>query len=167
MQNKSRTGRNKMDVMPIGRLLLSMAIPLMLSLLVQSLYNIVDSIFVARISEKALTAASLAYPIQILMIALAVGTSVGVNALLSRLLGADQREAVGKAAATGLVLALLSSLLFILAGAFAAGPIARLMSPDADPRCAKPICASACCFAAVPFWRPWRSASFRPPAARR
>ena len=132
MQNKSRTGRNKMGVMPIGRLLLSMAIPLMLSLLVQSLYNIVDSIFVARISEKALTAASLAYPIQILMIALAVGTSVGVNALLSRLLGADQREAVGKAAATGLVLALLSSLLFILAGAFAAGPIARLMSPDAE-----------------------------------
>ena len=132
MQNNAQTGRNKMGVMPIGRLLLSMAIPLMLSLLVQSLYNIVDSIFVARISEKALTATSLAYPIQILMIALAVGTSVGINALLSRLLGAGQRDEVGKAAATGLVLALLSSLLFIVAGAVAAGSIARLMSRDAE-----------------------------------
>ena len=132
MQDKSQTGRNKMGIMPIDKLLLSMAIPLMLSLLVQSLYNIVDSIFVARISEEALTATSLAYPIQILMIALAVGTSVGINALLSRLLGAGQRDEVGKAAATGLVLSLQSSLLFILAGSLAAGPIARLMSQDSE-----------------------------------
>ena len=80
--------------MPIPRLVIGMAVPLMLSLLVQSLYNIVDSIFVARIGETALTATSLAYPVQILMIALAVGTSVGINALLSRLLGARQLDEV-------------------------------------------------------------------------
>ena len=121
-----------MGVMPIPRLLLSMAIPLMLSLLVQSLYNIVDSIYVSRISEKALTATSLAYPVQILMIALGVGTAVGINALLSRLLGQKRLDQVGKAAATGLVLAALSSCLFILVGLFFARPIAGAMTRDAE-----------------------------------
>ena len=124
--------QNKMGVMPVKQLLLTMAIPLMLSLLVQSLYNIVDSIFVARLSEKALTATSLAYPVQILMIALAVGTGVGINALISRLLGAKQRAQVGRAAATGLVLALLSALLFMVAGLLAAPRIAAAMSADAE-----------------------------------
>ena len=120
MQNQATTKQNKMGVMPIKKLLLTMAIPLMLSLVVQSLYNIVDSIFVARLSEKALTATSLAYPVQILMIALSVGTGVGINALISRLLGAGKREEVGKAAATGIVLALISSALFMVAGLIAA-----------------------------------------------
>lgn len=78
---------NKMGVMPVNRLLLNMSLPMMLSMLVQALYNIVDSIFVSKISEDALTAVSLAFPIQTLMIAFAVGTGVGVNALLSRSLG--------------------------------------------------------------------------------
>lgn len=82
--------QNKMAVMPMGRLLFTMAVPLMLSLLVQSLYNIVDSIFVARLSEDALTATSLVYAVQFLMIAVAVGTSVGLNALLSQRVGGGQ-----------------------------------------------------------------------------
>lgn len=124
--------QNKMGVMPIPRLLLTMAIPLMLSLLVQSLYNIVDSIYVSRISEKALTATSLAYPVQILMIALGVGTAVGINALLSRLLGQKKQEEVTKGAVTGLVLAALSSLLFIVVGLFFADGIANAMTRDAE-----------------------------------
>ena len=121
-----------MGVMPIKQLLLTMAIPLMLSLVVQSLYNIVDSIFVARLSEQALTATSLAYPVQILMIALAVGTGVGINALISRLLGANQREDVGRAAATGLVLAALSAAVFTVAGLIAAPAIAGAMTANAE-----------------------------------
>ena len=124
--------QNKMGVMPIPKLLLTMAIPLMLSLLVQSLYNIVDSIYVSRISEKALTATSLAYPVQILMIALGVGTAVGINALLSRLLGQKKHEDVTKGAVTGLVLAALSSLLFSVVGLFFANAIAHAMTGDAE-----------------------------------
>lgn len=124
--------QNKMGVMPIPKLLLTMAIPLMLSLLVQSLYNIVDSIYVSRISEKALTATSLAYPVQILMIALGVGTAVGINALLSRLLGQKKHEEVTKGAVTGLVLAAISSLLFIVVGLFFANAIANAMTEDPE-----------------------------------
>ena len=75
---------NKMGVMPIPKLVLSMSIPIMISMLVQAMYNVVDSIFVSRISENALTAVSLAFPAQNLMIAVATGTGVGVNALLSK-----------------------------------------------------------------------------------
>lgn len=84
--------KNKLAEMPIRPLLYTMAVPLMLSLLIQSLYNIVDSIFVARLSETALTAASLVYAIQFLMIAIGVGTAVGLNALLSRKLGQKSRR---------------------------------------------------------------------------
>ena len=78
---------NKMGTMPVPKLLVSMSLPMMISMLVQALYNIVDSMFVAQISEEALTAVSLAFPIQTLMIAVASGTGVGINALLSRNLG--------------------------------------------------------------------------------
>ena len=78
---------NKMGVMPVDRLLISMSLPMMISMLVQALYNIVDSIFVSRIDENALTAVSLAFPLQTLMIALGTGTGVGINALLSKSLG--------------------------------------------------------------------------------
>ena len=78
---------NKMGTMPVNKLLVSMSLPMMVSMLVQALYNIVDSIFVSRIDENALTAVSMAFPIQSLMIAIGVGTGVGVNALLSRSLG--------------------------------------------------------------------------------
>jgi len=107
---------NKMGVMPIGRLLISMALPMMASMLIQALYNVVDSIFVARISEDALTAVSLAFPIQNLMIAVAVGTGVGVNAILSRSLGEkDYKEANG-VAVNSLLLYFLSFLLFAVFG---------------------------------------------------
>lgn len=79
---------NKMGYMSMPKLMMNMSLPLMLSLLIQSLYNIVDSIFVARLGQDALTAVSLAYPIQILMIAVSVGTSVGINAMLSKSVGA-------------------------------------------------------------------------------
>ena len=82
-----QTKENKMGVMPIDKLLISMSLPMMISMLVQALYNIVDSIFVSRINEYALRAVSLAFPIQSLMIAGAVGTAVGINAFLSRTLG--------------------------------------------------------------------------------
>ena len=87
-----QTKENKMGVMPIDKLLISMSLPMMISMLVQALYNIVDSIFVSRINEYALRAVSLAFPIQSLMIAVAVGTAVGINAFLSRTLGEKDFE---------------------------------------------------------------------------
>lgn len=86
MQEKLQT-ENKMGVMPVNKLLLSMAVPMIISMLVQALYNVVDSIFVSRISENALTAVSLAFPMQNLLISFAVGFGVGINALMSRALG--------------------------------------------------------------------------------
>lgn len=108
--------QNKMAVMPMGRLVFTMSLPLMVSLLVQSLYNIVDGIFVARLSEDALTATSLAYPVQILMVAVAVGTGVGVNALISRSIGAKQFEKANEAATTGLILSLCCTAAFMALG---------------------------------------------------
>ena len=95
---------NKMGTMPVNRLLISMSLPMMLSMLVQALYNIVDSIFVSRIDENALTAVSMAFPIQSLMIALGAGTGVGVNALLSRSLGEKDYEKADKTAVNGVFL---------------------------------------------------------------
>ena len=90
MNQKMKTApaaENKMGTMPIGKLLFNMSLPMMISMLVQALYNIVDSIFVAKLSENALTAVSLAFPLQTLLIAVATGTGVGMNALLSKSLG--------------------------------------------------------------------------------
>ena len=106
--SQPQAAENKMGTMPIPKLLFSMSLPLMLSMLVQALYNIVDSIFVSMINENALTAVSLIFPVQNLMIALAAGTSVGVNALLSRNLGEQDFEGANKAAINGLFLSLLS-----------------------------------------------------------
>ena len=110
------TQENKMGVMPVGRLLISMSVPMMISMLVQALYNVVDSVFVSRINESALTAVSLAFPIQNLMIAIAVGTGVGVNALLSKSLGEKNQKAANDAAENGLFLALLSAAVFLVFG---------------------------------------------------
>lgn len=107
---------NKMGVMPINSLLLSMAVPIMISMLVQALYNIVDSIFVAKVSENAFTAVSLAFPIQSLMIAVATGTGVGINALLSRGLGEKKQEFVDKIANHAVILAIFSAILFMVLG---------------------------------------------------
>ncbi len=127
---ENQTEQNKMAVMPMGRLLLSMSVPLMLSLLVQSLYNIVDSMFVARYSEEALTATSLVYAVQFLIIAVAVGTNVGLNSLLSQRVGAKKTQEACQGAATGLILNLISALIFSLVGIFFTRPIVRLMTSD-------------------------------------
>lgn len=117
---QQKTQENKMGVMPLGKLIITMSLPIMLSMLVQALYNIVDSIFVARISENALTAVSMAFPIQNLMIAVASGTAVGVNALLSRALGAKKYDRVNKIAESAVMLAFLSYVAFLLIGIFGA-----------------------------------------------
>lgn len=107
---------NKMGTMPENKLLLSMAVPMMISMLVQALYNIVDSIFVSRICEDALTAVSMAFPWQNIIISIAVGFGVGINALLSRALGQKNAERVNQVAVNGLLLAWLSYLLVLVAG---------------------------------------------------
>ena len=109
---------NKMGVQPIGRLLASMAIPMMLSMLVQALYNVVDSVFVSRISENAFNAVGLAFPLQNLMIAVGAGTAVGINALLSRSLGEKKQEMADRAAGTGIFLSLCNAVAFALIGIF-------------------------------------------------
>ena len=109
---------NKMGVQPIGRLLASMAIPMMLSMLVQALYNVVDSVFVSRISENAFNAVGLAFPLQNLMIAVGAGTAVGINALLSRSLGEKKQEMADRAAGTGIFLSLCNAVVFALIGIF-------------------------------------------------
>lgn len=113
---------NKMGVMPMGRLILSMSVPMILSMLVQALYNVVDSVFVARYSQDALAALSYAYPAQNLMIGTATGTGVGVNALLSKSLGEKNFEKANKTAANGVLLAMFGFVLFFLFGLFFAEP---------------------------------------------
>lgn len=110
-----------MGVMPVNKLLITMALPMIISMLVQAMYNIVDSIFVSRICEDALTAVSLAFPVQNLMIAVASGTGVGMNALLSRSLGEKNQESANAAAKHGIFLALCSYLVFLLFGLIACG----------------------------------------------
>lgn len=109
---------NKMGVMPIKKLVISMSVPMMISMLVQALYNVVDSIFVAQVCEDALTAVSLAFPAQNLMIGVATGTGVGINALLSRSLGARDFDKVNKIASNGVVLTFFSGFIFLLFGLF-------------------------------------------------
>ena len=123
---------NKMGVMPVNKLLLSMSLPIMISMLVQALYNIVDSIFVAMISENALTAVSLAFPIQSLMIAVASGTGVGVNAILSKSLGEKNFDKANKAAINGVFLAVLSYVLFVIVGLVVTGPFYKSQTADAE-----------------------------------
>lgn len=113
---KTDQQENKMGTMPINKLLLSMSIPMIISMLVQALYNIVDSIFVAQIDENALTAVSLAFPIQNLMIAVGTGTGVGVNALLSKSLGENNQVRAKRAGGNSIFLALCSYLVFLVFG---------------------------------------------------
>ena len=110
------TKENKMGVMPINKLLITMSLPMIVSMLVQAMYNIVDSIFVAQISENALTAVSLAFPLQNLMIAFAGGTAVGVNALLSRSLGERNLDHVNKTATNSIFIYIITALIFMIGG---------------------------------------------------
>lgn len=123
---------NKMGVKPIPTLVLSMSFPIMLSMLVQALYNIVDSMFVSHYSQQALTAVTLAFPMQNLLIAVSVGTSVGVNSLLARKLGAKDLSAARKAAGNGLTLSVISWGFFALIGLFFSKTFVEFFSNDPE-----------------------------------
>ena len=121
---------NKMGVMPVKRLIITMSLPMMLSMLVQALYNIVDSIFVSQINEQALTAVTLAFPLQTMMVAVGSGTGVGINAMLSKSLGERKFEKSDAAANTGLLLIFFSYLVFLLIGIFGMGPFFGTQTSD-------------------------------------
>lgn len=123
---------NKMGVMPENKLLLSMSLPMMISMLVQALYNVVDSIFVSRINENALTAVSLAFPVQSFMIAVAVGTAVGVNALLSKTLGEKEYGKAQIVANNAVFLAAVCYMVFCVVGIFAVEPFYMTQTKDAE-----------------------------------
>lgn len=123
---------NVMGTKPVFPLLMSMSIPPMISMLIQSMYNVVDSIFVARISEKALTAVSLAYPLQNLILAVAVGYGVGINACIAKSLGARKQEETNREAAHGILFTLLHSILFVLIGLFLTKPFLGFFTSDPE-----------------------------------
>lgn len=123
---------NKMGVMPIGKLLLNMALPMIISMLVQALYNIVDSVYVSQVSESAVTALSLAFPVQNMQIGFAVGTGVGINSILSQNLGRRDAEAVNRTAGNGLLLMLINAAIFLIFGIFGVGPYYRMQSTVAE-----------------------------------
>lgn len=127
-EKQSVVTENKMGVVSTGKLLFSMAVPMMLSMLVQAFYNIVDSVFVSQISENALNAVSLAFPLQSLMIAFGGGTAVGINALLSRSLGEKNQEAADRTANTGIFISLCFSVIFALIGIFLSKPFFLLQT---------------------------------------
>lgn len=124
--------KNRMGTEPVPSLLIKMSLPIIISFLVQSVYNLVDSIFVARLSEKALTAVSLCFPVQNIMIAFAVGTGIGTTALLSRYLGMDDKKRVASIATHGLILATISMLAFVLFGIFFSDFYAKAQSTDPE-----------------------------------
>lgn len=129
---------NKMGVMPVGKLMINMSLPMVISMLIQALYNVVDSIFVARIEgqssaagvNNALTAVGLAFPVQLLMLSVAIGTAVGMNSLMSRRLGEKRFEEANAAASNGLFLEFVSALVFLVLGLTVIGPFFRLFQVD-------------------------------------
>ena len=127
-------GENKMGVMPVNKLILNMSFPMMVSMLVQAMYNIVDSIFVERVSEDALTAVSLAFPVQTLLVAVGAGTNVGVNALLSKSLGEKDFNRANKTAMNGIFLAVLGFIAFVIVGLLAVKPfyLSQVKTTDSD-----------------------------------
>ncbi|MBQ7282358.1 MAG: MATE family efflux transporter, partial [Spirochaetales bacterium] len=129
---KTIQAENKLGIMPVGKLLVVMSVPTMFSMLIQAMYNIVDSIFVSHYSEKALTAVSLAFPMQMLMFSFAIGTSVGVCSVISRRLGERRLEEAQKAAQTGYTIELMLMVAFVLIGAFLSKPFIRLYTSDAE-----------------------------------
>ena len=123
---------NKMGVMPVGKLLVNMALPMIISMIVQALYNVVDSIYVSQISESAVTALSLAFPIQNVQIGLAIGTGVGINSLLSKSLGEKKQENANYAAGNGITLVAIFAAAMMLFGAFGVEPYFRMQSSVAE-----------------------------------
>ena len=128
--SQTQMKENKMGVMPVKRLIITMSLPMMLSMLVQALYNIVDSIFVSQINEQALTAVTLAFPLQTMMVAVGSGTGVGINAMLSKSLGERKFEKSDAAANTGLLLIFFSYLVFLLIGIFGMDPFFGTQTSD-------------------------------------
>lgn len=129
---KEMLQENKMGVMPVGKLLVNMALPMIISMLVQAFYNIVDSVYVSQVSESAVTALSLAFPVQNMQIGFAVGVGVGVNALLSQSLGRKDQESVNWAAGQGVFLALVATALFMLFSFFGVRPYYTMQSTVAE-----------------------------------
>ena len=125
---------NKMGVMPVKKLIVNMSVPMMISMLVQALYNVVDSIFVAMLSENALTAVTIAFPLQNLMISVGAGTGVGINAMLSRALGEKKYEKSDSAANTGILLAFFSALAFLIIGLTCTVPFINTQTNDPEIR---------------------------------
>lgn len=121
---------NKMGTMPVKQLIIAMSLPMMISMLVQALYNVVDSIFVAQIEEDALTAVTLAFPMQNLMIAVGAGTGVGINALLSKALGEKRFDKSDAAANTGIFLSFLNFIAFLVIGFLLSEPFIRTQTAD-------------------------------------
>ena len=138
-------GENKMGTMPIGRLLFSMAMPMILSMLIQALYNIVDSIYVSRISESAVTALSLAFPIQNLQIGFATGIGVGINSLLSKSLGEGDSERVNRTAGNGTLLMFIAIAGFMLFGLFGSHAYYAMQSEVAETVAGGSSYISICC----------------------
>lgn len=130
--NSQTLQENKMGVMPVGKLLFNMALPMIISMIVQALYNVVDSIYVSQVSEEAVIALGLAFPVQNMQIGFGVGIATGVNSLLSKSLGEKNREAANFAAGNGIFLVLVSTALFMLFGAFGARPYFEMQSTTAD-----------------------------------
>lgn len=140
---------NKMGTMPIEKLLINMSLPMMISMLVQALYNIVDSIFVSRINEYALRAVSLAFPIQSLMIAFAVGTAVGINAFLSKTLGEKNYEKANVIARNGIFLAIVSYIVFAIIGLTLGGVFFSSQTDVAEVQTYGVTYISICCGAGI------------------
>ena len=142
---QSNLRENKMGVMPIGKLLANMAVPMILSMLVQALYNVVDSIYISRFSESAVTALGLAFPVQNVQIGFAVGIGVGVNSLLSKSLGEGNRERADRTAGNGIFLALIATGLFILFGIFGVRPYYQMQDVSKDVMESGIAYTSICC----------------------
>ena len=136
---------NKMGVMPEGKLLLNMALPMVISMLVQALYNVVDSIYVSQVSESAVTALSLAFPVQNMQIGFSVGIGVGINSLLSKSLGEGNQEAANRAAGNGMVMMLMVTAAFMLFGIFGVRPYYEMQSTVAETVEAGISYTSICC----------------------
>ena len=149
MHRENHLPENKMGVMPIGKLLFNMALPIVIAMLVQALYNVVDSIYVSRISESAVTALSLAFPVQNIQIGFGTGIGVGVNALLSKSLGEGDQKTANRAAGNGLFLVLLVTAAFVAFGLFGARPYFEMQSNVGETVDGGTIYTTICCLFSV------------------
>ena len=143
--SKTPLTENKMGIMPVGKLLMNMATPMIISMLVQALYNVVDSIYISQISESAVTALSLAFPIQNLQIGFAVGIGVGVNSLLSKSLGEKNQEMANRTAGNGAVLMMIITVVFVLFGIFGVRPYYEMQSTVEETVEGGIVYTSICC----------------------